>query len=84
LLFATEEESFLFSHAGYGDWPYSDNEDCEWVIEGEEEGPIELTFTTFTVEDEADCSFDFVEVRASLFPCFLNHDSPRHAQASKD
>lgn len=73
LLFAEEKDSFLYSHAGFADVTYSDSEDCEWVIEGEEEGPIELTFITFEIEDENECSFDYVEVlyTSSLVLSFL-------------
>ena len=68
LLFATESDSFVYSHAGYGDVVYADGEDCEWVIETEEEQVLEFEFLFFEIEDENDCAFDYVEVKN--FPLF--------------
>jgi tolkin protein len=33
LLLATGDDDFIYSHASYGDSTYGDSEDCEWIIE---------------------------------------------------
>ncbi|KAL2098307.1 hypothetical protein ACEWY4_007514 [Coilia grayii] len=52
----------LYSHAQFGDNNYPGHTDCEWLITAEAGYGIELTFTTFEVEEEADCGYDYIEL----------------------
>uniref|UniRef100_A0AAY4DT21 Metalloendopeptidase n=1 Tax=Denticeps clupeoides TaxID=299321 RepID=A0AAY4DT21_9TELE len=52
----------LYSHAQFGDNNYPGHTDCEWLITSETGYGIELTFTTFEVEEEADCGYDYIEL----------------------
>lgn len=52
----------LYSHAQFGDNNYPGHTDCEWLITAESGYGIELTFTTFEVEEEADCGYDYIEL----------------------
>ncbi|KAK6324375.1 hypothetical protein J4Q44_G00037170 [Coregonus suidteri] len=46
----------------FGDNNYPGHTDCEWLVTSEEGYGIELTFTTFEVEEEADCGYDYIEL----------------------
>ena len=64
-LMATPADQDLYSHATYGDKNYDNNEDCDWTLTSSQEGyNVRLRFSTFEVEDEMDCTYDYVEVRA--------------------
>lgn len=52
----------LYSHTRYGDENYDVRSDCDWTIEAESGYQIQLTFLTFHLEEERECSYDFVEV----------------------
>jgi len=54
----------LYSHAKFGDDSYDDKANCEWSIEPAEGAgsAVRLTFLTFELEYEANCSYDRVEV----------------------
>ncbi|XP_048237900.1 cubilin-like isoform X1 [Haliotis rufescens] len=41
---------------------YPHNTDCQWLIQLEENRPVELTFVDFDVEGSSTCSFDYVTV----------------------
>ena len=63
-LMATPAYQDLYSHATYGDKNYDNNEDCDWTLTSSQEGyNVRLRFSTFEVEDEMDCTYDYVEVR---------------------
>lgn len=51
----------LYSHAQFGDNNYPSQARCEWVIVAEDGYGVELVFRTFEVEEEADCSYDYME-----------------------
>uniref|UniRef100_A0A8C2FCN4 Metalloendopeptidase n=1 Tax=Cyprinus carpio TaxID=7962 RepID=A0A8C2FCN4_CYPCA len=59
---AEARQKNLYSHAQFGDNNYPSHADCEWLITAESGYSIELTFTTFEVEEEADCGYDFIEL----------------------
>lgn len=61
---ATTRVQHLYSHARFGDHNYENNADCEWTIGAAPGAPlyIQLTFLTFEVEPENECSYDYVEV----------------------
>ncbi|XP_037045819.1 tolloid-like protein 1 [Bradysia coprophila] len=61
-LIATSQVQHLYSHANYGESNYDNNADCEWVIEADLGGNVQLTFETFDIEDQITCSYDYVEV----------------------
>lgn len=67
-LMATQRVQHLYSHARFGDHNYDNNADCEWTIGSAPGAPlyIQLTFLTFEVEPENDCSYDYVEVFNSV------------------
>lgn len=59
---AEARQKNLYSHAQFGDNNYPGHTDCEWLITAESGYGIELTFTTFEVEEEADCGYDYIEL----------------------
>lgn len=59
---AEARQKNLYSHAQFGDNNYPGHTDCEWLITAESGYSIELTFTTFEVEEEADCGYDYIEL----------------------
>lgn len=63
-LMATQRVQHLYSHARFGDHNYDNNADCEWTIGAAPGAPffIQLTFLTFEIEPENDCSYDYVEI----------------------
>uniref|UniRef100_H2ZHT4 Metalloendopeptidase n=1 Tax=Ciona savignyi TaxID=51511 RepID=H2ZHT4_CIOSA len=52
----------LFSHPQYGDTNYVSGRECDWIITARDGYGVELLFNDFEVEEETDCSYDFVEV----------------------
>jgi len=61
-LTANNQEKSLFSHPQYGSTNYNDGHDCKWVISAKENKEIVLTSESFHIEDEKDCSYDYVEI----------------------
>lgn len=61
-LYATSTVENFYSHAKYGDSNYDKKEDCSWVIKAAKSHRIRLRFLTFDIEDERDCSYDYVEL----------------------
>ncbi|KAI1887747.1 hypothetical protein AGOR_G00193540 [Albula goreensis] len=59
---AETKQKNLYSHSQFGDNNYPGHTDCEWLITAEKGYGIELTFTTFEVEEEADCGYDYIEL----------------------
>ncbi|KAI5146238.1 Tolloid-Like Protein 1 [Manis pentadactyla] len=57
----------LYSHAQFGD-NYPGQADCEWLLVSERGSRLELSFQTFEVEEEADCSYNYVELFEGLAP----------------
>lgn len=68
---AEARQKNLYSHAQFGDNNYPGHTDCEWLITAEAGYSIELTFTTFEVEEEADCGYDYIEL-------YDGHDTSAH------
>uniref|UniRef100_A0AAR2JDA1 Metalloendopeptidase n=1 Tax=Pygocentrus nattereri TaxID=42514 RepID=A0AAR2JDA1_PYGNA len=68
---AEARQKNLYSHAQFGDNNYPGHMDCEWLITAEAGYSIELTFTTFEVEEEADCGYDYIEL-------YDGHDTSAH------
>ena len=54
-LFASEQQTMLYSHARYGDQNYENKLECDWVIEAREGYTITFYFNAFEIEDETDC-----------------------------
>ncbi|XP_043484069.1 tolloid-like protein 2 isoform X1 [Leptopilina heterotoma] len=65
-LVATEQVNYLYSHAKYGTHNYDPKTDCDWVIEAPVGKNVHLVFISFNLEDELECSYDFVEVHSGL------------------
>ena len=42
---------------------YPPDLDCEWRLLVPEGSAVSLTFSQFQLEDDSDCSYDFLEVR---------------------
>ncbi|XP_071440384.1 protein tolkin [Hetaerina americana] len=63
---ATTQVKHLYSHSRFGDHNYDNRADCDWVIEASPGFSVHLTFLTFEVEDEGDCTYDYVEVYSGL------------------
>lgn len=61
-LFASEQQTMLYSHARYGDQNYENKLECDWVIEAREGYKIAFYFNAFEIEDETDCGYDNVEI----------------------
>lgn len=62
---ATNKVKHIFSHARFGDKTY-DAADCDWTIEASRGRNIQITFTTFEVEEEKSCAYDYVEVYSGI------------------
>ena len=56
----------IYSHARYGDAMYDNKADCEWTIEADSGRNVQLSFLMFDVEEEKQCSYDYVEVYGGL------------------
>ncbi|KAM9307087.1 LOW QUALITY PROTEIN: bone morphogenetic protein 1-like [Pholidichthys leucotaenia] len=52
----------LFSHAQFGDNNYPGGSDCLWVVTAEKGYGVEVIFQVFEIEEETDCSYDYVEL----------------------
>lgn len=52
----------LYSHAQFGDNNYPSGSDCLWVVSAEKGYGVEIIFQVFEMEEEADCSYDYVEL----------------------
>ncbi|TNM91924.1 hypothetical protein fugu_018936 [Takifugu bimaculatus] len=52
----------LYSHAQFGDNNYPSGSDCLWVVSAEKGYGVEIIFQVFEIEEEADCSYDYVEL----------------------
>lgn len=59
---ATNKVKHFYSHARFGHNSYDKLANCDWTIEAEMGKNIQLTFLTFDIEDEQQCSFDYVEI----------------------
>lgn len=68
---AEARQKNLYSHAQFGDNNYPGHTDCEWLITAEAGYSIELTFTTFELEEEAECGYDYIEL-------YDGHDTSAH------
>ena len=63
-LIATETEKYFYSHAKFGNQDYDHYMDCDWNIEAPVGKNIRLQFMSFDLEDQVECSCDYVEVFA--------------------
>lgn len=61
-LHANTRVKHFYSHARYGDHNYENDLRCEWSIEAEYGYNVHLTFLTFEIEYERDCTYDYVEI----------------------
>ncbi|XP_068113667.1 tolloid-like protein 2 isoform X1 [Hyperolius riggenbachi] len=52
----------LYSHAQYGDDNYPVQSNCDWVIVAEDGYGVELIFDTFEMEENLDCTYDYMEI----------------------
>lgn len=52
----------MYSHAQFGDNNYPSGSDCLWVVSAEKGYGVEIIFQVFEIEEEADCSYDYVEL----------------------
>ncbi|XP_026996788.2 bone morphogenetic protein 1-like isoform X2 [Tachysurus fulvidraco] len=59
---AEVEPGDLYSHAQFSDNNYSTAEECEWVISAEKGFGVKLIFNIFDLEDEAKCTYDYIEL----------------------
>lgn len=63
---ATNHVKTLYSHARYGDRYYENNADCDWTIEADSGKSIQLIFSTFEIEFQIKCLYDFVEIYGGI------------------
>ncbi|KAI5100082.1 bone morphogenetic protein 1 isoform X1 [Silurus meridionalis] len=59
---AEAEPGDLYSHAEFGEKNYSEAEECEWIISAEKGFGVTLVFNIFDLEDEAECTYDYMEL----------------------
>nr|CAB3264299.1 Tolloid protein [Phallusia mammillata] len=89
-LSAASRRRELFSHPQYGDTNYISGRECDWVVTAQRGYGVELVFPAFEVEDESDCSYDFVEVydgnsdSAVRFGRFCGQRAPSTLLSSSD
>lgn len=56
------QQNVIYSHPQFdGTTTYARNEDCEWLIEAGHEHKVQIDFTYFALENEANCQYDSVE-----------------------
>lgn len=65
-LTATSKVKHIYSHAKFGMGMYDNGADCEWSIEADLNKNVQLKFLMFDVEEERQCSYDYVEVYGGL------------------
>lgn len=65
-LHATRRVKHLYSHSKYGDHNYENSANCDWTIEADPGKNVHLTFLTFDIEEEPECTYDSVEVFSGL------------------
>ncbi|XP_078731465.1 dorsal-ventral patterning tolloid-like protein 1 [Lampetra fluviatilis] len=65
---ATVRTRDLYSHAQFGDNTYPAQADCEWQLWAEGGYGVELIFRTFEMEEDQDCTYDFLEVLDGVGP----------------
>lgn len=63
---ATLERKHFYSHAKFGSASYDNRADCDWTIEAIPGYNVHLMFVTFSLEDEKDCGYDYVEIFSGL------------------
>ncbi|EAT34525.1 AAEL013239-PA [Aedes aegypti] len=63
---ATNKVKHIYSHAKFGMGMYDNGADCEWSIEADSNKNVQLKFLMFDVEEERQCSYDYVEVYGGL------------------
>lgn len=63
---ATDRVKYFYSHARYGSKDYDHKMNCDWTIEAPVGKNVHLNFLSFRLEDEIDCSYDWVEVHSGL------------------
>lgn len=61
-LLAIPSVRHLYSHAKYGDTDYELMEDCDWYIDAAEDKRILIKFTSFELEYEQSCLYDYVQI----------------------
>ncbi|XP_034943059.1 tolloid-like protein 2 [Chelonus insularis] len=61
-LMASNEVKYIYSHVRFGTHNYDHHADCDWIIEAPIGKSVHLTFISFQLEYEEDCSYDFVEI----------------------
>lgn len=59
---ATYEKQHIYSHAKFGVANYENRAACDWTIQAKEDGNVRLSFLSFDIEDEKDCSYDYIEI----------------------
>ncbi|XP_050301020.1 bone morphogenetic protein 1-like isoform X2 [Anthonomus grandis grandis] len=62
ILQASQEKRQIYSHSKYGNATYPAMESCDWFIIGNDGYNVKLTFKVFILENEEDCSYDYLEV----------------------
>ncbi|CAI5455008.1 unnamed protein product [Caenorhabditis angaria] len=62
-LIAESTPGHIYSHATFSDSKYGKNQDCSWSVSAKNAGRgVRLHFSTFNLEAEDDCHYDYVEV----------------------
>lgn len=64
-LTATTSVQYFYSHASHGGQDYGARLNCEWQIRAPPEQCVHLRFTTFELENDNDCGYDYVEVHGT-------------------
>ncbi|KAI8771823.1 bone morphogenetic protein 1 [Biomphalaria glabrata] len=57
---ATTSPQTIVSHAAFGDHNYRNKEECDWLIEAKDGQNILITFTSFSLESENECRYDYL------------------------
>lgn len=65
-LSAVDRPKQFYSHVRFGQDHYGKNQFCDWFIEADPGKSIEIRFLSFDLEEDEDCSYDFVEIFDSL------------------
>ncbi|KAJ8980750.1 hypothetical protein NQ317_013755 [Molorchus minor] len=59
---ADSRKRHIYSHPKFGIVAYDNNAFCDWTVEATDGYNVKLSFLIFSIEDQGDCGYDYVEV----------------------
>ncbi|KAJ3646069.1 hypothetical protein Zmor_023680 [Zophobas morio] len=62
VLQAETREKYIYSHVQFGVGNYGNDIDCTWIVKADYGFGVRLAFSSFDIEDDVDCLYDYVEI----------------------